>query len=924
MFNLLPKTKSEFTETEYWDKFFKKRGDKAFEWYGEYVELCSTINKYMKVSDNILNIGCGNSKLSADLYDGGYKNLKNIDMSEVVIKNMNKKYATAKRPGLSFEQMDALNTTYENEQFNVILDKGTLDALMPDNKQDTVERIEKLFKEVDRILKQGGRYIVISLLQDHIVQFLVSYFHSLGWMLRISRCREAEHAAGRSLIQPVFVVIVTKFKKIPNITPVLEVNFNGDKLHRLPSPADVISAVRTEQQVALLCCGLSSSNISSTGPLTLDVYSPQNPDVPRYTLVVIDKPSTKSTDDMSYAAFIIPQGRWKTNLKKVIFYVHYFLFSLVSFSTILNLLFITSKDYKVFYLQYFIAIYCFTIYIDYNVYLLIYDKRKHLLADIAHNFITSNRNVSRACLRSEVWFSLVSSVLLLSSYVMFMVQPFLIQTVSKEEEMVYNRTNPTRRYSVEFLAPFDYSVTPYYELGFLLVFVLFVIWHKCIQCTFVKNHIELFILVGCVQCIHLFKTQTRSLGSGIFLVHVLNDNFTHPEWGQENPIPQMVSLLVDKVDVANPVELPEGQVLVILSVCQAEHNAGQFANVSVVGTLGYKGVPLVLIERVVNVLVPCVNDLRAGIEEEIQLENRHSKVPFLSLGGDIGKRHEVVRGESEWSGGYVVEDIDGSEGTLRRLIFMKTPYVIQSEIRLKEVTNKDGQTEKVNDLTYLSCEYHIFLNLAVALLPPEANILIVGLGGGVLVNYIHHCFEKVKITSVEIDPAVCEVATKYFGLVDSPRIDIHVKDGIQFILDEVKRNAKYDMILFDVDNKDTSLGLSCPPKRFLEDDILDAALQLLSGKQSVFLVNLVCRATDLRKDITSKLRRLFQSYAAIKMQHDVNEVIFCSQEPGAFDLKRFEQLAIQVNDLSRQKQLAPDDEDMIDVKDMVERFEIDP
>lgn len=60
------------------------------------------------------------------------------------------------------------------------------------------------------------------------------------------------------------------------------------------------------------------------------------------------------------------------------------------------------------------------------------------------------------------------------------------------------------------------------------------------------------------------------------------------------------------------------------------------------------------------------------------------------------------------------------------------------------MTNKDGQTEKVNDLTYLSCEYHIFLNLAVALLPPEANILIVGLGGGVLVNYIHHCFEKVS------------------------------------------------------------------------------------------------------------------------------------------------------------------------------------
>lgn len=59
---------------------------------------------------------------------------------------MNKKYATSKRPGLTFEQMDALNTSYDNDQFNVVLDKGTLDALMPDNKEETVERIDKLFK----------------------------------------------------------------------------------------------------------------------------------------------------------------------------------------------------------------------------------------------------------------------------------------------------------------------------------------------------------------------------------------------------------------------------------------------------------------------------------------------------------------------------------------------------------------------------------------------------------------------------------------------------------------------------------------------------------------------------------------------------------------------------------------------------------
>jgi hypothetical protein len=30
--NLLPKAKAEFSETSYWENFFKKRGTKAFDW----------------------------------------------------------------------------------------------------------------------------------------------------------------------------------------------------------------------------------------------------------------------------------------------------------------------------------------------------------------------------------------------------------------------------------------------------------------------------------------------------------------------------------------------------------------------------------------------------------------------------------------------------------------------------------------------------------------------------------------------------------------------------------------------------------------------------------------------------------------------------------------------------------------------------
>jgi hypothetical protein len=41
--------------------------------YGEYPELCGHIHKYIKPKDMILMVGCGNSTLSADLYDVGYR-----------------------------------------------------------------------------------------------------------------------------------------------------------------------------------------------------------------------------------------------------------------------------------------------------------------------------------------------------------------------------------------------------------------------------------------------------------------------------------------------------------------------------------------------------------------------------------------------------------------------------------------------------------------------------------------------------------------------------------------------------------------------------------------------------------------------------------------------------------------------------------
>ena len=43
--NLLPKSHDQFRQSEYWDGFFKRRGRRAFEWYGEYSELCGVLHR---------------------------------------------------------------------------------------------------------------------------------------------------------------------------------------------------------------------------------------------------------------------------------------------------------------------------------------------------------------------------------------------------------------------------------------------------------------------------------------------------------------------------------------------------------------------------------------------------------------------------------------------------------------------------------------------------------------------------------------------------------------------------------------------------------------------------------------------------------------------------------------------------------------
>ncbi|WCM42295.1 fused MFS/spermidine synthase [Flavobacterium sp. CBA20B-1] len=80
----------------------------------------------------------------------------------------------------------------------------------------------------------------------------------------------------------------------------------------------------------------------------------------------------------------------------------------------------------------------------------------------------------------------------------------------------------------------------------------------------------------------------------------------------------------------------------------------------------------------------------------------------------------------------------------------------------------------------------------------EASILVLGLGGGDVVQQLRRNFQsKAVITAVEIDPMVIQVAMNEFGIIPNQSLEIVNNDAFQFIKYSSKR---YHVVIVDLFN----------------------------------------------------------------------------------------------------------------------------
>ena len=169
-----PEDNREYKNVEYWDKRYTS--EESYDWFFTWPELREKLSPHITHQDRILHLGCGNSTVSADMFDDGYTNLVNVDFSEVVIHNM-----AEKRPDMSWIRMDIRDMPLEGGSFDVVLDKGTLDALEVDSSEESVKDLERTLHEVYRVLRPGGKYIQISFCHPIRRPYLIA--DPLDWTL---------------------------------------------------------------------------------------------------------------------------------------------------------------------------------------------------------------------------------------------------------------------------------------------------------------------------------------------------------------------------------------------------------------------------------------------------------------------------------------------------------------------------------------------------------------------------------------------------------------------------------------------------------------------------------------------------------------------------------------------------------------------
>jgi len=153
---------SRFSRADYWESRYSKSKQEHYDWYGTWnsqskIRIKPHVLPWMPAEvHSILNVGCGNSRLAEELANDGYTDIVSVDIAQSAIDKMTDKFKGVS--ALRFQQMDATKMTFKDNSFDVVFDKGTLDAMYT----GAAHLVKLAVPEVFRVLRPGGVFVSLT------------------------------------------------------------------------------------------------------------------------------------------------------------------------------------------------------------------------------------------------------------------------------------------------------------------------------------------------------------------------------------------------------------------------------------------------------------------------------------------------------------------------------------------------------------------------------------------------------------------------------------------------------------------------------------------------------------------------------------------------------------------------------------------
>ena len=184
--------REDYSSAGYWERRYVTGDREGHEWYLDYATLGPLLEILLpepplgpQAQWSVLEIGCGDRPLAPDLAGDEHfagARVFAVDYSSAVVRSMRRRereeraaaaaaaaaagagvgnHDAAAEGGVSYEYQDARALTYGSSSFDLVLDKGTIDAMLCSDAAG-YDNGRRICAEAARVLRPGGCFVVTS------------------------------------------------------------------------------------------------------------------------------------------------------------------------------------------------------------------------------------------------------------------------------------------------------------------------------------------------------------------------------------------------------------------------------------------------------------------------------------------------------------------------------------------------------------------------------------------------------------------------------------------------------------------------------------------------------------------------------------------------------------------------------------------